>query len=203
MTDRERPTDGPSHRRGEAVVDTVLDAALGELARVGYDALSLSKVAARAGVHRTTIYRRWPSKVELVRATMERADRQSALGPSTGSLRGDLTRFVETARRSMGTAGMADILRRGLDSEDVDALRAAALEAEQRKHRAAIEMLAQAEARGEYRTDLDKALFLDSLLGLLFGRVVLMGRPLDAEAIDDIVDYFARVATPQRVDVTR
>src|SRR5262245_16386487 len=56
--------------RGEAVVRGILAAALEELARTGYGALRIEGVAARAGVNKTTVYRRWATKENLVRAAL-------------------------------------------------------------------------------------------------------------------------------------
>ena len=61
---------GPCPGRGAPVVHAVLEATLDELGLVGYGALSVEQVATRAGVNKTTVYRRWPTKAALV----ERAD---------------------------------------------------------------------------------------------------------------------------------
>ena len=60
------------------------------LAEVGYEALTYEAVATRAGVHKTTVYRRWPSKPDLVAdASRERSEQLVAV-PDTGTLEGDL-----------------------------------------------------------------------------------------------------------------
>ena len=56
--------------RGEPVVQRVLDATIAEMARVGYRALRIEDVAARAGVNKTTVYRRWPEKGALLREAL-------------------------------------------------------------------------------------------------------------------------------------
>lgn len=63
---------GNARTRGRAanVVHRVVSATADELSRVGYAALRVEDVAARSGVHKTTIYRRWPTKTELVAATI-------------------------------------------------------------------------------------------------------------------------------------
>src|ERR1700748_1529336 len=76
--------------RGEPVVQRVLAATMEELALVGYRALRVEDVAARAGVNKTTVYRRWPEKVELVRAALGCVADRKMVAPETGSLRGDL-----------------------------------------------------------------------------------------------------------------
>jgi AcrR family transcriptional regulator len=93
-----RPTAGPRRTKGilggrsDAVVTQVLDAALVELARSGYAALRMDEVAARAGVNRTTIYRRWPNRAALVTAVVDRLReplRHDPL-PDRGALEQDL-----------------------------------------------------------------------------------------------------------------
>jgi AcrR family transcriptional regulator len=62
----------------------------------GYDRLTVDAVAARARASKATVYRRWPSKAELVLAAFIEGVRQVAVAPETGTLRGDLLRMGET-----------------------------------------------------------------------------------------------------------
>src|ERR1700742_1730035 len=88
--------------RGRAadVVARVMSATAHELSRVGYAALRVEDVATRSGVNKTTIYRRWPTKPELVGAAL-RAVWQSPDVPDTGSVRGD---FIESLTRTAAFA---------------------------------------------------------------------------------------------------
>ena len=79
-------SDAP-RRRGAPVVEQVLDLALEELARVGYHRLSVPAVAARAGLNKTSVYRRWPTKGALVGAALAGALGHDAPLPDTGALR--------------------------------------------------------------------------------------------------------------------
>lgn len=79
-----------AHVRGKAVVDQVLDAVIQELCEVGYTGLRYERVAERAGVNRTTLYRRWATKPDLVRDAVLAMQGAGAIPPETGSLRGDL-----------------------------------------------------------------------------------------------------------------
>jgi AcrR family transcriptional regulator len=77
--------------RGQHVTDAVLDATLAELATAGLEGLSVERVAQRAQVHKTTVYRRWPTREALIAAALEGlAVDAAARAPDTGSLRGDL-----------------------------------------------------------------------------------------------------------------
>ncbi|MGH3166186.1 MAG: TetR family transcriptional regulator, partial [Trebonia sp.] len=76
-------------KRGEALRRAVLDAAVLEIAEAGAEAASVQSVAARAGVHETSIYRRWKSRENLfLDAIIDRAQAVVPV-PDTGSLRGD------------------------------------------------------------------------------------------------------------------
>ena len=61
----------------------------------GYDRLTVDAVAAKARASKATVYRRWPSKAELVLAAFIEGIRQVAVPPETGTLRNDLLRVGE------------------------------------------------------------------------------------------------------------
>ncbi|MEW1657619.1 MULTISPECIES: TetR/AcrR family transcriptional regulator [unclassified Streptomyces] len=69
----------------------VLDAVLAELGEHGYDGLTTDVVAARAGVHRTTVYRRWGDVGGLLADVLDAASDDDWQPPDTGSLEDDLT----------------------------------------------------------------------------------------------------------------
>src|SRR4051812_25071715 len=92
--------------RAARVVTDVLTATAEELSRVGYAAMRVEDVAARSGVNKTTIYRRWPTKPELVGAAL-RSVWETPEVPDTGSLRTD---FVASLSKS-ATFAMSPIGR--------------------------------------------------------------------------------------------
>ncbi len=105
-----RRTQGSLGGRSEQVVRRVLDAAIVELARSGYAGFRMDEVVSRAGVNKTTIYRRWPSRAALVTALVDRMRkplRESPL-PDTGDLERDLveafTRRFTIGRKIEGRA---------------------------------------------------------------------------------------------------
>lgn len=94
-------TECKQRRRGAELEDALLSAALAELTEHGYDALTYEAVAARAGTSRTVLYRRWPTKPELVVAALRRGGgRDHAPVPDTGSLRGDILALLAEASRA-------------------------------------------------------------------------------------------------------
>jgi AcrR family transcriptional regulator len=76
--------------RSQQVVEKVREATMAELARVGFPGLTIEGVARAANVHRTTIYRRWPSKAALLLAVLEPGLERFDHDSDTGSLGGDL-----------------------------------------------------------------------------------------------------------------
>ncbi|MEV4254295.1 TetR/AcrR family transcriptional regulator, partial [Spirillospora sp. NPDC049652] len=92
---------GPRRRR------EIFDAALRDLARHGFEGMTMEGVAERAGVNKTTIYRWWPSKAALLGAALVDAPLLDLPMPDTGTLRGDLTALVDGLLRLVGT-GEAD-----------------------------------------------------------------------------------------------
>jgi len=83
-------TETRSRRRGAALEQAILDATWSELVEVGYNALTIEAVAARAATSKPVIYRRWPSRAELVLASWLRNTPVYRDPPDTGELRSDL-----------------------------------------------------------------------------------------------------------------
>jgi AcrR family transcriptional regulator len=188
----------PRRVRGEPIVARVLDATLQELARTGYAGLTLERVAVRAGVNRTTIYRRWPNKGELVRAAFQRTTGAMDFDWDTGSLRGDLEVFIGRAHATLVSPGMRAFLQTLLADEQPELLGLAAA-AEAPKLAAVMAFFVRAEQRGEIRPELDRALFLDGLLGLLFVKLVVHREPVTPSFIGRVIDHvIAMVAPPVR-----
>ena len=97
----------PGRPRSEHVEDAILEAVIGLLGEgVSYDGLSMEAIAARAGVGKAAIYRRWPNKESLVLATLERTFHSTPRTVPPGvSVRGDLIDLVSQMRRSITETG--------------------------------------------------------------------------------------------------
>ncbi|MBX7098724.1 MAG: TetR/AcrR family transcriptional regulator [Myxococcaceae bacterium] len=130
MTRKTRRTRGVLGGRSDEVVRRVLDAALVELASSGYAAFRMEAVAEAAEVNKTTVYRRWPARAQLIASLLERLQaplRAHAL-PDTGSLEGDLVEaFTHRARVARTLEGRAwrRLLAERLDPELAPLLRTA------------------------------------------------------------------------------
>ena len=92
------PDAGRTRRRGAALEEAILRAAADELTQSGYAALTMDKVAARAGTNKNAIYRRWPGRLELGMAAYRRLSR-SVEPPDTGNLRDDVLELLRGANR--------------------------------------------------------------------------------------------------------
>ena len=97
MTAAEDDREQPSPRRGrgrprDPETDKRITAAAAELMLLrGFDKMTVDDVAAKAGVGKATVYRRWPSKEDLAVAAMQHIYSVEMPDPDTGSIEGDLT----------------------------------------------------------------------------------------------------------------
>jgi AcrR family transcriptional regulator len=107
MTERTRTNLGhkrPGRPRSALARQAILDATLQLLVEDGFDGMSIEAVAARAGVGKATIYRRWSSKSELVAAAVGSIDDDVHI-PDSGNTRDDFVLLVrDFARVSLSTA---------------------------------------------------------------------------------------------------
>jgi AcrR family transcriptional regulator len=154
----------------------------------GYDRLTVDAVAATARASKATVYRRWPSKAELVLAAFIEGIRQVAVPPDTGTLRGDLLRVGELVCQQVRQH--ASTLRAVL----VEISRNPALNdvmqhqfVDQRK--ALIQhILQQAVDRGEIDNAAISDELWDVLPGYLIFRSIISGRPPTQHTVQLLVD---------------
>ena len=192
MTDRRKSAARPAKKRalvrGEPVVHGVLRAAIEELARTGYRALRIEDVALRAGVNKTTIYRRWPTKIELVRAALASDAESQLVAPQTGSLRSDLLAlgriFVRLASSAEGQSVMRMMMAEGSDPEVVD------LEKSLRTTFECVptSIVTNAVARGELPPSGGEPVLLDAFIGAIHHRIFMMNEPVSDEFLVRLVD---------------
>ena len=169
------------------------------LAERGLAAMSIEEVAARAGVGKTTIYRRWPSKGLLALDAFVASFREEQPQPDTGTLRGDLLSALHAWVRAVTQTAMGPMLT-GLiaeaqhDPELRGAWRDRVLEPLRAQHRI---MLDRAIARGEIAPSVDRDVVLDLFFGAAEHRLLLGHLPMTGEFIAEVVDVIlAGVAAP-------
>ncbi|MFG3660388.1 TetR/AcrR family transcriptional regulator [Streptomyces sp. NPDC047706] len=91
----------PSRRRGAVLETAILEAALEQLGSVGWHGLTMEGVATRAQTGKAAIYRRWPSKEDLVADALRAGLPDMAAAPDLGSVRDDLVALTRLARDAM------------------------------------------------------------------------------------------------------
>jgi AcrR family transcriptional regulator len=175
--------------RSARVRAAALAATLTELAESGYAALSLESVARRAGVHKTTLYRRWGTREELVlEAMLDRAGERISV-PDTGSLREDLFELARTAAANAATPEVAAMARAVVAQAPHDSRLAAANERfwDERLALDAV-IVERAIERGEVAADTEPRRVIEALLGPIHLRLLLTGEPIDDAFLQGIVD---------------
>ena len=154
----------------------------------GYDRLTLDAVAATARASKATLYRRWPTKAELVLAAFVEGTRHVAVDPNTGTLRGDLLKLGEAicAHVSTHASTIRAVLVETSRSAELDAMMQEQF-LDQRKALMA-HVLARAVDRGEIEASAIAEDLWDMLPGYLIYRSVLTGRAPSARTIEELVD---------------
>ncbi|MER5378907.1 TetR/AcrR family transcriptional regulator [Streptomyces sp. NPDC002688] len=90
-----------SRRRGAVLERAILEAALEQLGTVGWNGLTMEGVAARAQTGKAAVYRRWPSKEDLVADALQAGLPNQADAPDLGGVREDLLELCRRVRAAM------------------------------------------------------------------------------------------------------
>jgi AcrR family transcriptional regulator len=175
-----------------------------ELATHGPDALSVERVAHRAQVNKTTIYRRWPTQADLVVACMERVLQQTTELPDTGSLRGDLLQLLAvTADLLETTAGRALIRAAIADSATPAVTDLARRQLQNGLAEPALALVERARHRGEWSSSAPPGQSIFILVGALLHRALLERAPTDQtwrETVVDVLLHGLQARTPAHPD---
>lgn len=184
--------------RAARVRADVLRCAAELLTEVGYDKMTVEEVASRAGVHKTTIYRRWPTKPELVAAAASANSAEVVPIPDTGSLLEDLRLLARQVAANIGSEGG------GRRSRSIAAAAAVSEELNKTMQDFWAERLAAAETivdraieRGELSASVDANLIIETVIGPLWVRLLLTGEPVDSDVADRVAELVAAGAVQQ------
>jgi AcrR family transcriptional regulator len=184
---RQRTVGRLDHSRDPAI----LNAALAAVTECGYDDTSMNDIAARAGVGKAAIYRRWPSKAALITDALIywRPELRAITLPDTGTLAGDFERLVEDMTRNDVDPLSNDlVLRVALEAAHDPELAPALDDLLLFKGIRAISMiLTQAVERGEIAADRDVSLVADVVVAMSLLRVV-SGQSVDARYVRQVID---------------
>ncbi len=185
--------------RSAAADEAILGATRAALAELGWGRLTLGDVAARAGVAKTTLYRRWPGKNELVVDAVAALFEEELDVPDRGGLEADIQgvvlRFAELiSRPETKTALMAVVAEATLDEALRRRIRAAIVD---RQKRLVLIGRERAQARGELPPDDGSAparddLIFDVIAGAVVHRVMVSSEPVDAEWAERLARLLVR-----------
>ena len=187
MSKLRQRTDGRLDRSRDPAI---LDAALAALKEHGYDATNMNDIAARAGVGKAAIYRRWSSKAALMADVLIhwRPDLLELATPDTGSLTGDFEVLVTRVRRNDDSLVSNELILRVAVASSNDPELSAALDdlMLQRGKRVMSGILHNAVVRGEI-PDRDWSLVAEVTTAMGLMRVV-RGQRVDASFVQEVID---------------
>ena len=173
--------------RGLKIRAAVLAATLAELTETGYTALTVDNVARRAGVHKTTIYRRWKDREALVAAAVaERAGTAKMPFPDTGDIGTDLLRLARmTVAFLTSPAGGIVVASSMSDVGRIPEVAGAKRRFFEALFRQAEPVVSGAIARGELPADTDPAELVRTLLAPIYLRLLVTAEPIDRTTADN------------------
>jgi AcrR family transcriptional regulator len=183
---------GAGRPRDLEAAQAILDKTLLLLEKHGYEGVSIDDVAAAAGVAKTTIYRHWPSKPELIAAAARPLFQELDDAPLRGNVRAELLQLLEYVRSLMsGRSGriLRMLLREAGTHAPVNELVQPAI---YRRRKLFAQVLNRAIARGELRADLDQDIVVDMLLGPLWVRAIVTAAPIAQDLAEQVVDSVLR-----------
>ncbi|MEC3981206.1 TetR/AcrR family transcriptional regulator [Amycolatopsis sp. H20-H5] len=201
MTDRARRAPTGAAVLQPELTAAITEAVLDELATQGYGRLSMEAVAKRAGVGKSALYRRWPSKQEMVLAVISDFSVALAEVEDTGSLRGDLEATLKAVHDWLGHPRFSRILpdmvaeiarTPGIGIAVRDMIGGP------RRARAEV-MLKRAIARGELSPDINLELAMDFLAAPIYWRVNVRHAPLEPSYFADLVEMSLRALDAREV----
>lgn len=181
---RKQPGAAPTRRRGAALEEAILRAAVDELTEYGYVGLTMDRVAQRAGTNKNAIYRRWPNRIALGIAAYRRLT-TTVEPPDTGTLRGDVLELLRGANRHWSSP-LGSILRELLSAAGSAPELVAQLPEQSTNDQAALwlTVLGRAIARGEASPEALHPRVATVAIVLLRNEFVMRGVPT---APDDVL----------------
>lgn len=179
--------------------DAINRAALEMLAEVGIGRLSMEAVAKRAGVGKSALYRRWPSKTAMTISVLSEFSVEFAATPDTGSLRSDIRESVDALRvwldHPLFSRILPDLVAESGRDPELAELHTTMIGIPRRDR--AAEIFARARDRGEIADDADIELAMDLLAGPVYWRSAVRAQPVDSAYLDSVTDAIVKlVASP-------
>jgi AcrR family transcriptional regulator len=188
----------PGRPRSEEADRAILDAALEELVERGLAGVSMESVANRAGVAKTTLYRRWKDKVALCMEAVGRT-KEVLAEPATGSLRGDLVQLAGQQYRELWEGEFGRLMPRfAVEARRYPELARRVWEEHIATRReVGYRVLRAAQARGEIRADVNLELVWEMLHGPANIRSLWRITPMSGAEIEQAVDLTLAALAPR------
>jgi TetR/AcrR family transcriptional regulator, regulator of autoinduction and epiphytic fitness len=166
----------------------ILEAALVELGLVGYGALTIEAVAARAGVGKSTIYRHWSGKLDLVEDAFRTLKAQAVI-PESGTLRERVIAYLEQVATVVAESTYSACMPALIDAAERDPqVRAFHRSFSTQGRSLLIDVLRDGIKTGELPKDSEPELLADALLGPIVLRRLMLGDTFDPELVPALVD---------------
>lgn len=157
-------------------------AVLSELVESGYSRLSMESVAKRAGVHKTTVYRRWETVDSLLSEALRSFASEPVVPDDTGSLEGDLVAYARAIIEVLtGPAGAIIAAALGSEAASVAGVQEVKDMIFSTRRPLSAQIIARAIARNEVPAGSDAEEIIDHLTAPIYFRLILSGKPLDEE----------------------
>jgi AcrR family transcriptional regulator len=183
----------PGRPRSSEADRAILEAALAEYASGGLDGLTVDNVAARAGVSKATVYRRYPCKNDLVIAAAQQCVDDRLARTDTGDMKRDLRAMLGELQAMMVDPVVGAALRMLIgDAPRDEQLQCMHLDFAAARRAGTVRLLKSGVDRGQLRSDLELQTAADVLVGPLFLRFLVTREPIDDAYIDTLVDDFLR-----------
>lgn len=187
------PSRAPGRPRCPTTHQAILDAANNLLDEIGFTNMSLEGIAARAGVGKATIYRRWSNKASVVMDAFLAATAKEIAFPNTSSAREDIRRQMRSMVKVLnGPRGRTIATLIGVvqsDNELAEAFRTRFVAVRRGEAKAVVQ---RGIANGEFKPDMDLESVLDCLYGPLYFRLLIGHEKASAKYADQLVDLVLR-----------
>ncbi len=182
----------------DKLVKTLLAAALKQLGERGFTALSVSELARTVGVNKTSIYRRWPSKAELILAAVRALRDSKRTAPPSGDLRRDLVRVLRVKAALVQSKPGRKLVRALIALDEDRDLVSISSALRKERYASTIALLEPAIDRGELAPDTDPKLLSELLLAPLYHRLIFLNQPIGRRFLEEVVDKLLDGARPRK-----
>jgi AcrR family transcriptional regulator len=166
----------------------ILEAAVEELAAEGYGGVTIESVAARAGVGKSTIYRHWPDKLDLIADAFETFHEQMVPDLSDRSAREAVELLIGHVAEVVVDSTFSRCIPALIEGAERDSrVREFHHRYSVERRQALVDLIARGVNDGEFRAGLDPELATVALLGVLFYRRLMTGEPFDPASAGELV----------------